>query len=251
MSSVEVNAPWPVPMWMKACSSVVALGHLFAIALFALAARSGPWPAPMPPFVDTQIGPQFARSIGSVVYPIYLKPLRMTLDYHFASNRTGMNTVSFEVRLKDENGEVFDTLKFPDDKANFWVRHRQSILARGLGDDQPVQTTGPVMLPAVGMESEKVVIWKIKQPGVLELVEVAKNAPQDGNAMRPSDLSKELAKSYVRYLCREHKAASAELIRHHRDPLMPYFWFMPAPNMPPPESFMTTKSLFGDYRREQ
>jgi hypothetical protein len=239
-----------VPAWLKAVGSLVALGHLLAIAIYALAARSGPWPAPMPPFVDTQVGPQFARSISGVVYPAYLKPLHLTLDYHFASNRTGMNTVSFEVRLKNEQGEVFDTLKFPDDKANFWVRHRQSILARGLGDDQPVQTAGPIKIAPVGKNAATIEIWKIKQPGELVLTEVDKNAPQENNAMRPSDLSKELAQSYVRYLCREHKAASAELIRHHRDPLMPFFWFMPAPNMPPPESFLTTKSHFGEFRRE-
>jgi len=240
-----------MPTWMKAAGSLIALGHLLAIAIYALAARSGPWPAPMPPFVDTQVGPQFARSLSSGIYPAYLKPLHLTHDYHFASNRTGMNTVSFEVRLKDEKGDVFDTLKFPDEKANFWVRHRQNILARSLGDDQPVQTSGPVRLPAIGKDAEKIEIWKVKQPGVLELVEVAKNAPQDGNAMRPSDLSKELAHSYARYLCREHKAASAEVIRLHRDPVMPFFWFMPAPNMPPPETFMTTKSHFGEFRREQ
>jgi hypothetical protein len=251
MPSGSNNAPWPVPIWMKAGASALALGHLLAIALYALAARSGPWPAPMPPFVDTQIGPQFARVVSSAVYPAYLKPLHMTLDYHFASNRTNMNAVSFEVRLKNERGDVFDTMKFPDPKANFWVRHRQGILARGLGDDQPAQTTGPVKLPAIGKSAEKIEIWKIKQPGELELVEVDKNAPQENNAMRPSELSKELAQSYVRYLCREHKAASAELIRLHRDPIMPFFWFMPAPTMPPAESFMTTKSHFGEFRREQ
>jgi hypothetical protein len=251
MSAPHAPLPWPVPTWMKALGSAAALGHLFAIGMLALAAQSGPWPAPAPIFTSEQEGPQFAKSITlNLTYPMYLKPLRMTHNYHFTSNRTDMNTVSFEVRLKDANGEVFDTLKFPDEKANFWVRHRQTILARSLGNDQPVQSTGPVKVPAVNKDAETFDIWKVKQPGVLELVEVAKNAPLEANAMRPSDLSKEFARAYVRFLLREHKsAASAELVRLHRDPLPPFYWFIPG--MPPADAFLTTKSHFGEFRRDQ
>jgi hypothetical protein len=66
---------------------------------------------------------------------------------------------------------------------------------------------------------------------------------------RPSEAGKILAESYLRHLCREHNAASAELVRHHRNKLMVARWILPGD--PPAEEMMEIKSHFGVYRREQ
>jgi hypothetical protein len=50
--------------------------------------------------------------------------------------------------------------------------------------------------------------------------------------MRPSDWALVLARSYGRYLCRTHGAASAEIVRHTREPVSPavLFGMRPPPN---------------------
>ena len=88
------------------------------------------------------------------------------------------------------------------------------------------------------------------EPGVLRLVEKPGNeVPTDRPVHRPSDSGKTLAESYMRYLCREHKAASAELIRVHRPPVMPGLWFIDGE--PAPDTFTEIKTYYGEYRREQ
>ena len=234
---------------MKIAGSIVALGHLGAVALLALAAQNGPWPAPAPIYRDMMVGPKFATEpTANLTYPAYLKPLHMTHNYHFASNDASGPDIQFEVRLKDDLGVVFETLKFPDEKAHYWTRHRQSLLARGLGNDQPVQPPGTERVPAKGMKLEEVEVWDMTESGVLRLKMIPKGlVPSDRTVVRPSDLAKELAQSYMRYLCRKHNAASAELIRYHRDAIPPVFWFIPGE--PPAEMFIVTKSHFGEFRR--
>jgi hypothetical protein len=39
--------------------------------------------------------------------------------------------------------------------------------------------------------------------------------------LRPSDVAMVCARSYARYLCREHGADRADVLRHHRDPIPP------------------------------
>jgi hypothetical protein len=66
--------------------------------------------------------------------------------------------------------------------------------------------------------------------------------------MQPSDWSLELAKSYTRYLCRAHRAASGEVVRHSRESILPMYLFMPGP--PPPNLFDELVCNFGDTRRD-
>jgi hypothetical protein len=225
--------------------SVFAVAHLLAVGLYALAAQSGPWPTNFG--ASESPGPAFAGEISTkVTYPHYLSHLRMTHNYHFASNRPAPFAAYFEVQLKDNKGIVIKTLKFPDEKANFWVRHRQQILAQGLAEDQPVQL-GTEVLGAAGGTVPVIEIWEPGEGNVLRLVKKEKNlVPRDRPVVRPSEWSKLLAQSYLRYLCKEYQADSAELIRHSRDLVMPMDLFVPRP-----DAFNELQSNFGEYRREQ
>jgi hypothetical protein len=239
------NLPRPLPLWLKVAGSVVATGHLLVIGLYALAADSGPWPYNNGP--SHSPGPAFATSIVlNCTYPYYLKPLRMTHNYHFASNRSSDLAVYFEVQLKGELGEV-RTLKFPDEKANFWVRHRHDLLAQYLFPDQRLPPRGNQRLPALGKEVPKVEIWVRAEAGSIRLkqVEELDDLLRNPEVEQPTERAKLFAQSYARYLCRAHKAVSAEVIRHSRLTVMPMDLYAPRP-----ELFNEMKSYFGEYRRE-
>ncbi len=244
MSSMQARPPRPLPRGLKIVGSIFAVGHLTAILLLALEPQSGPWP-----FYGGETmmeGPQFAKSITSTLtYPYYLQPLRMTHNYHFMANRPAPYAAYFVVHLKDEFGGVIQTLKFPDAKANFWVRHRQEILARGLAEDQPVPPARITeQLPAAGKEMPTVEIWDMSEPGTLHLKHVDENkVPRNPPAVRPTEGAKLLAQAYMRHLCREHRARSAELVRHTREKVTPTDMIAPRP-----ELFDELKSHFGDYR---
>lgn len=246
MSLPQTNVPRPLPMPLVAAGSVFAVGHLLAIGLLALAAESGPWPTNFG-ISSKSIGPKFATAISdNVSKPYYLTPLRMTHDYHFKSNMAVPFAAYFEVILKNDRGEVVKTLKFPDEKANFWVRHRQTILAQGLAEDQPIQQQGTEVVAAPGKDVPKVEFWDMVD-GNLRLKSVeAHLVPRDRQLMKPSEWSRLLAQSYMRHLCKEHHAASAELVRHSRELVLPDYMFVNRP-----EAFKELTSHFGEYRREE
>src|SRR5205823_3602777 len=132
-----------IPRWLVFLGSLAIAVHFLAVVCGALAAPSGPWPTMEGSGMATP--PQFAFSIDKITRP-YLQLVKMTHNYHFATNRPGLPGASFEVRLKDESGQELAMVRFPDAGANFWVHHRQSLLAQGLADDQPVQPpTGEVI----------------------------------------------------------------------------------------------------------
>ena len=243
------NAPRPLPGWLKIAGSVFAVAHLGAIALLALAPPSGPWPTPFGMQSDAE-GPRFASSITEgFTLPYYLSPLRMTHNYHFNSNRPAMMAAVFQVTLKDEFGQPIRTLKFPDEKANFWVRHRQSILAQNLAQDQQLPPRGTEVIPAPGQKMPTTEFWERVDNQTMRLKEMESHlVPRDRQVERPSDWSKLMGQSYLRYLCRAYKAKSAELVRVHRPAISPMVLLMPGP--PGPENFVEVKSIFGEYRRE-
>jgi hypothetical protein len=246
MAVSQTNAPRPLPRAFIIVGSVFAVGHLLAIGLLALAAESGPWPTNFG-ITSKSIGPKFATAISdNVTKPYYLTPLRMTHDYHFKSNMAAPFAAYFEVHLKNERGEIFKTLKFPDEKANFWVRHRQSILAQGLAEDQPVQPPGTEVVAAPGKAMPTVEIW-VGNGDVLKLTPTPQNdIPRDRQVIKPSEWSRLLSHSYMRYLCKEHQAASVELVRHSREMVLPDYMFVNRP-----EAFKELESHFGEYRREE
>jgi hypothetical protein len=230
MPHPPANATQALPTWLAIVGSLVIVGHLAAVLVGVLAAPSGPWPSPEGPVPATP--PQFAFSLNQTIAPNYLRPLHLAHTYRFPSNNPGGPGVQFTVVLKDKAGETLETLQYPDPQENFWVRHRQSLLAGGLAPDQPVEPMGGEAVAAPGQQLRKVGIWEMveSKPGHLKIHEVPEHLiPRDHPVMRPRDWSWVLARSYVRYLCRTHGAASAELIRHTQDSIPPMALFMDAP----------------------
>jgi hypothetical protein len=216
------------------------------LGILVLAAPSGPWPTPFGP---SDAGPpQFAEKTSSLTTRYYLQPLHMDHNYHFVSNRPGQQTISFEVHLKDAQGRLLKTVKFPDEDANFWVRHRQSLLAQALGDDQPVEAPRGEGIAAPGQPRRKVTIWDAADGSpVNRLREVPEHLiPTQRPVYRPSEWSLLVARSYARYLCRRHQAASAELIRRSREAIMPEVLLRL--DQPPPGSFDELVSNFGEFQ---
>jgi hypothetical protein len=167
--------------------------------------------------------PQFAMFIDRVGYPIYLEPLKLTHDYRFQADRTGMPEISFEVKFKDADGNLIRDEKkkpvkqvFPDPNASAWVRHRQELLARQLWQDMPPPPPGPRQL---GRETVKV--WA-PVPGHFKsfILESVDKAMVNERHMSPSEWSLLLAGSYARYLCRTKDAARVEITRQ-TFPLIP------------------------------
>jgi hypothetical protein len=196
---------------------VLVIGNVFAVP-------SGPWPGPdgganlSPP-------PQFAQGLMSIFGGLggrYLNSLRMTSSYHFLTNRPGLPDVYIEARLKEKDNGQSKTMKLPDPNSNFWVQHRQSILAAGLRDDVPVQPPQGEGVAAPGRQVRTVLIWEPGEGGVLKIVPTQEHLiPRDRPVWRPGDWPRLLARSYGRYLCRSQNAASADIIRHWRNAIPP------------------------------
>ena len=238
----------PLPGWVMWVGSAVVGFHLFAILIHVLAAPSGPW---MMRFGPSQaLGPQFTQAPNEQLTQSYLLPLKMTHTYHFATNRPEVMGVYFEVRLKDTQGKAIEPIRFPDGSANFWVRHRQGLLAQLLAADQPVQPRPGEVIPAPGQKAPTVTIWEPSDAGgVLRLRTVAeRDIPANRPVERPSELSLVLARSYMRYLCRKHGAASAELIRHTRPAILSGIVFV---DPLPPDTFEDLACSFGEHKVEK
>src|SRR5262245_32114801 len=137
MSEPQAVPPRPLPGWLLLAGSAALGLHLFAVLILALAAPSGPWPTDFGRSMSLE--PQFAGAINGLTTRYYLQPLGMTHNYHFVANHTAAPDVYFEVRLSDKSGRTLKTVRFPERDANFWVRHRQHLLAQRLADDQPYQ----------------------------------------------------------------------------------------------------------------
>ena len=242
MPNIALDVPPPLPLPLKIGIGIGVGVHLLIITALVLGAPSGEWYTPMGPSMAE--GPQFVKPVTEVAVPYYLEPLRQTHNYHFMTNNTEQPGVYFEVKLKDKDGQVLKTLKFPDEKAQPWVRHRQQLLAQGLAQDQPVPPPQGEIIGRV-----EFTIWD-SEPGSQELL--LKKVPQrlvprDRPVMMPSDWSLTLAKSYARYLCRTQHAAKAEIIRHTREAWQPSYLLIPREAIPPNDKLVCN---FGEYARD-
>lgn len=242
--------PRPLPTWLAVLGSLLIAFHQFAILMLVLGAPSGPWPTQMGE--SPGVGPKFAADVGEVLTRVYLEPLRMTHNYHFPSNRFGQPAVAVEAHLKDEKGQTFKTLRFPSPDDNAWARNRHQVLADGLGNDEPVLTPRGEVIPAPGQRMERRKYWTPAgpdQPNRLVLRETELHLiPRDPPPLRPRAWSLLLVRSYERHLAREHGAAAVEVVRLHRQAVMPDYLFLPEP---PPGLFDTVASSFQEERREK
>jgi hypothetical protein len=232
---------------MVVLGSVVICFHLGAVGIHVLSPRSGPWVLPPPYFSGVADGPKFTEAASRVIFKNYLHPLRSTHDYHFLTNNTLVAGVKFEVRLLNDKGEMMRTLTFPDTAANFWVRHRQQLLAQGLIQDFPVQRVSEQSLPK-GQRQPRLQVWETGPDQVRKLVFISQTQIDPSrHPGRPSEWTQLLVRSYLRHLCREHSAARAELIRIMREPVMVEWMF----GTPPAGAFEEIVSSFGELRSEK
>jgi hypothetical protein len=209
-----------LPRWFLVIASLAIVFHLGAVLSGALAAPSGPWPSQEGGVLIAP--PAFAASMNDAIRPSYLNWLKLTHQFHFPSNQPNLAGVSFEVRLKDAEGKEITTLKFPDGEANALVRSLQQDLARGLINDEPLPPPEGERIGAPGQAPPSSLMWNSPDGRNSKLEKVPEHLiDRDRNIVRPSVWSLLLARSYERYLCRKHGAASAELIRHIRDPISP------------------------------
>lgn len=243
MPNIALDAPRPLPLWLRIAVGAAVGVHLLVIIAQVISAPSGEWYTPMGPSMAEP--PQFVKPITEAAVPAYLEPLRLTHNYHFATNRTSRPGVYFEVHLKNKDGQRIKTLRFPDEKVNPWVRHRQELLAQGLAEDEPVPPPQGEIIGRV-----EFTIWDLPDQGSqdLRLKKVPQHlVPRDRPVMMPSPWSLTLAKSYARYLCRTEHAAAAEIVRHTRDPWQPGYLLIPREAIPPNDTLVCN---FGEQTRD-
>ncbi len=226
-------------------SSIAILVHLVAVTLHALAAPSGPWPG----MEGMNMGapPVFARALDEPLGR-YLKPLRLDHTFHYAGNSPMAPGVFLEVRLKDAKKETIKTVRLPEPGANAWVRNLETLFVRELVPDRPVMPPQGELVPAPHQQVRTVPIWDVAGEERLQLRETPEHLiPRNRQVFGPSDWSLVLVRSYARYLCRQHGAASAEVLRHSRETI-PASALLMGP--PPPAAFNELVVSYGDISGE-
>jgi hypothetical protein len=234
-----------------AAASAALVFHLSSVAVLALTYPSGPWPM-SEGGADRVAPPRFAVTLFQTWPGEYVKAVQMArgFSYHFPTNRPGEPAVALAFRLRYDDGREAETVPLPDPRANFWVRHRQGLLAKALSMDLPVMPPQAERAPAPGAEPPSVPIWEVDKGARNRLVLRAipeHEIPRDRPVFRPSDLSMVFARSYARHLCQSRGAAGAELVRYHQDPIPPGILFMDEP--PPEAAFEKVQSNFGELPR--
>jgi hypothetical protein len=257
MSASQVDLVRRLPRVAVVLGSIAIGFHFACLTLQALDVPSGPWligpgetsPAPEPQFVKSPWKFNQPDPIQTVRQG-YLHLLHLDHNFSFAGNRAEDPEVRFEVRLTDARGNV-QTLHFPDPNANAWVRHRQTILAQALGNDQSFMRPQGGVRIGPGGEPIKRTIWHGERGKEFKLTTFVEHELPAGEIFfsQPSDLSQIMAKAYGRYLCREHDAVRAEVVRHNRNPILPAYMFMEK-SQAPQFVFETLSCNFGELRRE-
>jgi hypothetical protein len=235
-----------VPRWLVLAGSATIAFHLLAVLVRVLSATSGPWPAGMG--AEPYMPPQFAFTMNEELAGPYLRPLRLTHDFHFPSNRPASYGVHCEIVLKDAAGRELKKAMLPDPEANWWTRYRQELLVSALAADMPIPALGSEMLVETGQKQPTIELWQpsAQNPRHLHLRSVLRNEVERNQMfLMPSPRAKALAHSYVRHLCRLHGAASGDLIRRSKDPIQPAVLFG---ETPPPGALDPVIANFGEYR---
>ncbi|MCI0641086.1 MAG: hypothetical protein L0Y72_32185 [Gemmataceae bacterium] len=218
----------PLPEGLLVAGSIAVVLHLSVFVVYVIGQSSGPWPVPVDPGISMVDPPFFTLQMREMVKDYYLQPMRMTHTYRFRSNKSDVPGVQMEARLKYANGKE-ETILLPDKNAWPWIRYRQVLLAQGLGGDERVFPMGGETVPAPNKQVQTVKIWESeseKEP--LKLKTVPEHlVPRDRPVFKPSPMAEILARSYMRFLAREYKAASVEIIRRSRDSVRPESLLLP------------------------
>jgi len=238
LRSLTPDSPSP---FLVAAGSLAILIHFVAVIAHTLAVPSGPWPGPEP---RTMAGPpRFAQSVDEYLGQAYLSALRLSHNYHFTSNQPASPGVYLEIHIHDTAGETLTSLQFPDKNANRWVRHRQECFVSGLVPDRPIMPPAGEEVPAPGQEPRKVEIWELAGEQGLRLQEKEEHLiPRNRDVWGPTEWSRVVVRSYARYLCRAHGAASVEIVRHSRDVIPPAAFLN---GRPPPAAFSDLVASYG------
>jgi hypothetical protein len=226
--------------------SLAILLHFGAVLVHTLAAPSGPWPTP--DGMSMADPPAFTQSLDQTVVRGYLTPLKLTHNFHFAGNHPAPPGVFIEARLKDSKGDLITTLRLPDPQANAWTRHLQALFIQSLVPDQPRPPMQGEAIPAPHQQVKLVSIWEHAPDDSLRLQQVAEHlVPRNREVFSPTEWSMVLVRSYARYLCRKHGAASVEIVRHSRNPFNAS-WLLTG--NPPPMAFQDLIASYGDISGE-
>jgi hypothetical protein len=247
MAQLQSKTAYPASPLLLALGSVAILFHFSAVIVHALAAPSGPWPTM--DGMNLADPPSFTQSLDESLVQSYLKPLKLTHNYHFLGNRPIAPGVYLEVKLKDAKGEPLMTVRFPDPNANAWVRYMQELFAQGLVPDQPLPPLQGEAVPAPNQQVRIVPIWDHVPNGEsLQMRRMPEHLiPRNRPVYSPTEWSLVLVNSYARYLCRKHVAASAEVIRHSREAIAPSALVT---GNPPPMAFTDLIASYGDLSGE-
>jgi hypothetical protein len=234
------------PRLLITLGSLAIVFHLGAVAIHALAAQSGPWPGPDGPSMAAP--PAFAASLDEPLAQGYLKPLKLTHNYHFWGNRPSAPGVFLEVKLKDAKGGLLITLRFPDDTANAWVRYQQGLFVQGFVPDQPITPPQGETIPAPKQQVRTTTIWDLAGEQSLRLNRVPEHLiPRNRPVWGPTEWSLVLSRSLARYLCHKHGAATAEVVRHSRESISPAAFLT---GNPPPMAFADLIANYGELSGE-
>jgi hypothetical protein len=240
-----VEARPAAPGWLVWAGSVLIVAHFGAVGIRSLAAPTGPWAAEESAAMAEP--PQFLATLDRLVTPTYLRALKMTYLYRYQEHFPALPGVSFEIELRDDAGKSIGAYSFPDPKASFAVRYRQSLVARTLADDQPVQPPVQEAIPAPDRKPRKVRILEIVRPGFLKMRTVSEHlVPRDRPVSAPSDWSLIVASSICRHLCRTKGARTADFIRHTREAVAPSLLLA---DEALPERFAELTADFGELSR--
>src|SRR5690606_10998124 len=133
----------------------------------------------------------------------YLSSLGLAHHYRRVTNNPALVGGAIELRLEAADGSPLGSLPLPDPRCNWWVGHRQALLARALADDLPVFPPEGEMVAAPGHALPSSPFWELSPGGGLELRNVPQHLiPRERPVFRPSDKSLLLARSMARYVCR-------------------------------------------------
>jgi hypothetical protein len=237
------SMPAGLPRGIIVLASIAIAFHLFNALIAVIHVRSGPWLAPIPGGSPAE-PPPFSVWIGENVAEPYNQLFKVNDNFHFASNRQEMQEISFEAVVKDSSGKVVARRRMPDPDANPFVFQRQQLLARYL-IDAPMDVAQGVVIAPPGQTLPTLYWWhsESERHSVLRSGD-ANTVPRNQELMKPSDTAFAALRSYGRYLRRVHGAASVEVMRTWRNPILPTVLFAPEPLGP--DLFRPNTSSYGE-----